>query len=58
MDKYNINYIFNEDKDIDDILIKVLNKELKKYFAMICKNKKIEVPSSRTYLSLERGKNC
>lgn len=58
MDKYKINYIFNKDKDINDILIKVLNKELKKYFEMICKNKKCELPSSCTYLSLDGGKNC
>ena len=58
MDKYNIKYIFNEEEDINDILIKVLNKELKKYIQTICKNKKCEVPSSCTYLSLEGGKNC
>lgn len=58
MDKYNIKYIFNEEKDINDIFIKVLNKELKKYIQTICKNKKCEVPSSCTYLSLEGGKNC
>ena len=44
MDKYKINYIFNEEKDINDILINVLNKELKKYIKMICKNKKCGVP--------------
>ena len=44
MDKYKINYIFNEEKDINDILINVLNKELKKYIQMICKNKKCGVP--------------
>ena len=58
MDKYNIKYIFNEEKDINDILVRVLNKELKKYIQTICKNKKCEVPSSCTYLSLEGGKNC
>lgn len=31
MDKYKINYIFNK-KDINDILIDVLNKELKTYY--------------------------
>ena len=36
----------------------VLNKELKKYIEMICKNDKREVTSSCTYLSLEGGKNC
>lgn len=58
MDKYKINYIFNEEKDINDILINVLNKELKKYIQMICKNKKCEVPSSCTRFSLEEGKRC
>lgn len=58
MDKYKISYIFNEEKDINDILIIVLNKELKKYIQMICKNEKNEVPSSCAYLSLEGGKNC
>ncbi|MBP3920512.1 MAG: hypothetical protein J6D28_02990 [Bacilli bacterium] len=57
MDKYKIEFIFNEEKDINDILIKVLNKELKKYIEMICKNEKMEVPSPCTYLSLEGGKN-
>lgn len=54
MDKYKINYIFNEDKDINEIFIKALNKELRKYILMICKNEKVEVPSSCTYLSRER----
>lgn len=58
MDKYKIHYIYNENNDINDIFIKVLNKELKKYIKMICKNKKCEVPSSFTYLSLKGGKNC
>ena len=58
MDKYKINYIFNEDKDINDLLIKVLNKELKKYIPMIKKKKKCEIPSSCTYLSQRGGKHC
>lgn len=58
MDKYKINYIYNENNDINDVFIKVLNKELKKYIVMSCKNKKCEVPSSCAYLSLEEGKNC
>lgn len=58
MDKYKINYIYDENNDINDILIKILNKELKKYIQMICKNDKREVTSSCTYLSLEGGKNC
>ena len=58
MDKYKINYIFSEEKDINDILINVLNKELKKYIQMICKNDKREVISSCVRFSLEGGKNC
>ena len=42
MDKYKINYIFNEEKDINEIFIKILNIELKKYIGAICKNKKCE----------------
>lgn len=57
MDKYKINFIFNNEKDINDILINVLNKELKKYIQMICKNKKSELPSSCTYLSGDGGKS-
>lgn len=57
MDKYKINYIYNMNNNINDIFIKVLNKEIKKYIIMICK-KKCEVPSSCTYLSLEGDKNC
>ena len=34
MDKYKINYIFNSEKDINDILINVLKKEIKKYIQM------------------------
>lgn len=40
MDKYKINYIYNENNNINDIFIKVLDKDLKKYIQMICKNKK------------------
>ena len=58
MDKYKINYIFNNEKDINDILINILNRELKKYIQMICKEKQIEITSSWAYLSLEGGKNC
>ena len=58
MDKYKINIIFNEEKDINDIFINVLKKELKKYISMICRNEKSNVLSSCTYLSLEGGKNC
>ncbi len=58
MDKYKINFIFKEEKDINDILISVLNKELKKYIQMICKNDKRKIISSCTRLSLEGNKNC
>lgn len=58
MDKYKINFIFNNEKDINNILINVLNKELKKHIQMICKNDKKEVTSSCTYLSLRGGNNC
>ena len=58
MDKYKINYIYNENNDINDIFIKVLKRELKKYIQTICKEKQSEVSSLRTYLSLERGKHC
>lgn len=34
MDKYKVNYIYNDEGNIDDIFIKVLNKELKKYTEM------------------------
>lgn len=58
MDKYKIEFIFNNENDINDILIKVLSKELKKNIQMICKNGKYEVPSSCTQFSLEGDKNC
>lgn len=32
MDKYKINFIFNKEKDINDILINILNRELKNIF--------------------------
>lgn len=54
MDKYNINYIFERENDINEIFVRVLKKELKKFILMICKNKKCEVPSSCTYLSQGR----
>jgi hypothetical protein len=52
MDKYKINFIFDNEKDIDDIMIKVLNKELKKYIQKICKK------SLWSYLPLEGGKKA
>lgn len=57
MGKYKINYIFNERKDINDIFIKVLNKELKKYILMICKDKKCELSSCKRF-SIEGDKAC
>lgn len=35
MDKYKINYIYNENQNINDIFIKVLTKEIKKYIEVI-----------------------
>ena len=58
MDKYKINYIFSKEKDIDDVFIKVLDKELKKYILMICKNEKYKVSSPSSYLFLKGGKHC
>ena len=58
MDKYKINYICNDEKDINYVLISVLNKKLKKYIQTICKNKECEVPSLCAYISPEGGKNC
>ena len=45
-----MNYIFSGEQDINDIFIKVLNRELKQYILTIRNNKKYEVLSSRTYL--------
>lgn len=53
MDKYKINFIFNKEKDVNDILINVLNKELKNYIQTICKNKKCLVTLTCISLSLE-----
>ena len=58
MEKYKINFIFNSENDMNDIIINVLIKELKKYIQMICKNDKREIISLNTYLSLEGDKNC
>lgn len=56
MDKYKINYIYNENNDINDIFIKVLNQEFKKYIEMICKDRQSEL-SSCMRLSLKGDKN-
>ena len=53
MDKYKINYIFNSENDINDILISVLNKELKKHIETFLKNRKYELSSS-----LKEDRNC
>ncbi len=41
MIKYKINFIYSEENNINDILIKVLKKELKNYIQLIYNNKKI-----------------
>ncbi len=35
MNKYNINFIYNKEKDINDIFISVLTRELEKYIEKI-----------------------
>lgn len=40
MIKYKINFIYSEENNINDILIKVLKKELKNYIQLIYNNKK------------------
>ena len=42
MNKYKINYIYSGNSNINDVFIKVLNKEIERYTLMICKNKKYE----------------
>lgn len=41
MNKYKVNFVYSEEKNINDILIKVLKKELKDYIQLIYNNKKI-----------------
>ena len=50
MNNYKVNIKYGT-FDLNDILIKVLNSELKKHIKMICKNQKCELSSSCTYLS-------
>ncbi len=50
MNNYKVNIEYGT-SDLNNILIKVLNSELKKYIRTICKNDKREVSSSCTYLS-------
>ena len=49
MNNYKVNIKYGT-SDLNNILIKVLNSELRKHIRMICKNDKREV-SSYTYLS-------
>lgn len=58
MDKYKINIIYNTDKnnDINMIFVNSITKDLNKYLSsMICKNKKNNLLSNCTYLSLQKG---
>lgn len=57
MDNYKINFIYNNENNINDIFIKVLKKEIQKYIKMICKKDNSEVPSSCTYSSLQDKKD-
>ena len=50
MNNYKVNIKYGT-SDLNNILIKVLNSELKKHIRMICKNQKCELLSSYTYLS-------
>ncbi len=56
MDKYKINYIFSGEKNINDIFISVLNKEVKR-FLMICKNEKCDELSPYTGLFFEESRH-
>ena len=53
MIKYKINFIYDEDSNINDILTKVLECEIKKYITNTCKKNKEELTSNSTYLSLQ-----
>lgn len=50
MNNYKVNVKYGTE-NINDILIKVLNIEVKKYLRMICKNEQKELLSSCTCLS-------
>lgn len=50
MNNYKINIEYGT-LDLNEILIKALNSEIKKHIQMICKNQKCELSSSYTYLS-------
>ena len=49
--KYEINIISNEDKDINDIFIKLINKNLQKLLLQNCINNKNNLYLDSTYLS-------
>lgn len=55
MNEHKINVIYNNEFDINDIFIKVLKRELEIYLNSICKEKKEELTSNSTYLSLKEG---
>lgn len=55
MNEYKINVIYNNEIDINDIFIKVLKKEIEIYLNNICKERKEELTSNSTYLSLKEG---
>ena len=50
MNNYKVNIEYGT-SDLNNILIKVLNSELKKYIRMICKNQKCELSSPYTRFS-------
>ena len=49
--KYEINIISNEDKDINDIFIKLINKNLQKLLLQNCINNENNLYLDSTYLS-------
>jgi len=53
MDKYKINIIYESNKSINEIFIKVLSKELKKNSNVTCNKQKDEVTSTCTRFSLK-----
>lgn len=55
MNEYKINIIYNNEIDVNDIFIKVLKREIEIYLKNICKEKKEELTSNSTYLSLKEG---
>ena len=56
--KYEINIISNEDADINDIFIKLINKNLQKLLLQNCINNKNNLYLDSTYLlSVEKEDN-